>query len=341
MNKEEFLRVLREKLSILDEREMQDILSEYEQHIDMKAAGAMTEEEAIADFGNLDDLAADILGAYHVRADYGKESAETDQRDGWWKRFRSWINRMVCRFREGLLQFGAWSRRKWKNCCTFWTDLFQRCFRSDTRRAAAQPDTMEGQLGQTWNGGFQMGEKKEQSRMENGMTGAKNPGAKSPGADETEGWSGRDEAHSIVRNSGRPHPFLHGMKKGIQGFLAGCSALLLACWKLLIWGIKWTWNIGWVLAGGIIGMGACFCLFFLGLLFMLGMQGYPVAGVTIGMVGVSMCLASLMGLCFTFMVRHTEGRREEKAHASRRPGTVWRKRKKAALQDAEEEEAHA
>ena len=56
MSKEEFLRILREKLSILDEKEMEDILNEYEQHIDMKTAGAMTEEEAIADFGNLDGV---------------------------------------------------------------------------------------------------------------------------------------------------------------------------------------------------------------------------------------------------------------------------------------------
>ncbi|MFR3251901.1 MAG: DUF1700 domain-containing protein [Eisenbergiella sp.] len=75
MNKEEFLRILRERLSILDDREMEDILSEYEQHIDMKTAGAMSEEEAIADFGNVDDLAADILEAYHVRSDYAARRA--------------------------------------------------------------------------------------------------------------------------------------------------------------------------------------------------------------------------------------------------------------------------
>lgn len=49
MNKAEFLHILRERLSILDENELEDILSEYEQHIDLKAAGTMTEEAAIAD----------------------------------------------------------------------------------------------------------------------------------------------------------------------------------------------------------------------------------------------------------------------------------------------------
>ena len=73
MNKAEFLHILRDRLSVLDEKELEDILSEYEQHIDMKAAGAMTEESAIADFGDIGELTAQILEAYHVRADFARE----------------------------------------------------------------------------------------------------------------------------------------------------------------------------------------------------------------------------------------------------------------------------
>ena len=72
MNKAEFLHILRERLSILDENELEDILSEYEQHIDLKAAGTMTEEAAIADFGDIGELTAEILEAYHVRADFDR-----------------------------------------------------------------------------------------------------------------------------------------------------------------------------------------------------------------------------------------------------------------------------
>ena len=50
---------------------LRDILSEYEQHIDMKVKSGLSEEEAIADFGSLPELTAEILEAYHVRADYG------------------------------------------------------------------------------------------------------------------------------------------------------------------------------------------------------------------------------------------------------------------------------
>ncbi len=72
MNKKEFLEALRKALAVLDETELQDIIDEYEQHIDMKAASGLTEEEAIADFGDFKELTAELLDAYHVRVDYAE-----------------------------------------------------------------------------------------------------------------------------------------------------------------------------------------------------------------------------------------------------------------------------
>lgn len=70
MNKHEFLEELRARLSVIEENELRDILAEYEQHITMKTeSGAVSEEAAIADFGSIEELAGDILEAYHVRAD--------------------------------------------------------------------------------------------------------------------------------------------------------------------------------------------------------------------------------------------------------------------------------
>ena len=66
MNKETFLQELRSHLQILEEREQQDILDEYAQHIDMKMQKGLSEEEAIRDFGSVRELAAEILEAYHV-----------------------------------------------------------------------------------------------------------------------------------------------------------------------------------------------------------------------------------------------------------------------------------
>jgi len=73
MDKNTFLKELERSLSVLQEDEIRDIISEYEQHIDMKVQNGQTEEQAIADFGSLSELTADILEAYHVRADYAEK----------------------------------------------------------------------------------------------------------------------------------------------------------------------------------------------------------------------------------------------------------------------------
>ncbi len=66
MNKSKFEAYLRDKLSILQEEEIDEILAEYLQHIDMRVKEGVSEEEAIADFGDLDDLVNDLLDAYKI-----------------------------------------------------------------------------------------------------------------------------------------------------------------------------------------------------------------------------------------------------------------------------------
>ena len=132
MSKEEFLRILREKLSILDEKEMEDILNEYEQHIDMKTAGAMTEEEAIADFGNLDDLAADILEAYHVRSDYAKESASSGA--GTWERLKGRLDGTAAKIKDGARRFMDWCRSGWESFAGFLAAAVCKIFRQGKDR---------------------------------------------------------------------------------------------------------------------------------------------------------------------------------------------------------------
>lgn len=66
MNKEQFLEKLAAQLQVLDDKEKQDILDEYTLHIDMKVSEGLSEEEAIRDFGDVKELVADILEAYHV-----------------------------------------------------------------------------------------------------------------------------------------------------------------------------------------------------------------------------------------------------------------------------------
>ena len=70
MKKEEFFKILNKRLSVIEQKELDDILEEYHQHIEMKMASGFSEEDAIKDFGDIDSLINDILEAYHVRIDY-------------------------------------------------------------------------------------------------------------------------------------------------------------------------------------------------------------------------------------------------------------------------------
>lgn len=72
MNKAVFLHKLNERLSVINEDERTDLLNEYAAHIDMKVAEGLSEEEAIAGFGDFDELTADLLAAYHVDPEYDK-----------------------------------------------------------------------------------------------------------------------------------------------------------------------------------------------------------------------------------------------------------------------------
>ena len=67
MKKEEFLNKLRKRLEILEEKEVEDLLTEYEGYIDEKIEAGATEEEAVDSFGDIDELADELLKAYKVK----------------------------------------------------------------------------------------------------------------------------------------------------------------------------------------------------------------------------------------------------------------------------------
>lgn len=73
MSKKEFLNLLEKKLNILDENERKDIINEYKDTIEEKVKNGQNEKEAVADFGDIDLLCKEILSAYKINPDYGKE----------------------------------------------------------------------------------------------------------------------------------------------------------------------------------------------------------------------------------------------------------------------------
>ncbi|MEG0980871.1 MAG: DUF1700 domain-containing protein [Erysipelotrichaceae bacterium] len=78
MKKDEFLSILNHRLQVIDDKERKDIIDEYENHIDMRIHEGKSEEEAIADFGDLDELIDDILAAYKI--DSKKVNQNNDQK---------------------------------------------------------------------------------------------------------------------------------------------------------------------------------------------------------------------------------------------------------------------
>lgn len=67
MNKKEFLNTLRKRLSILEDSEIEDIISEYEGYIEEKVNIGLSEEEAVKELGNIDEIVSDLLAAYKVK----------------------------------------------------------------------------------------------------------------------------------------------------------------------------------------------------------------------------------------------------------------------------------
>lgn len=267
MNKTEFLHILREKLSILNENELQDILNEYEQHIDMKAAGAMTEEAAIADFGDIDELTADILEAYHVRADY-VHNKETKKKAGltdeiadsisrtWqnfvnackrgWKRFLSGLEKTGRSFRKGLIQCG---------------NAFSSLFRG------------------------------------------KKPEKKPPGTAVMKNTV-KEKKKLFAAGGGRHEEKRDKMEreKRITLFSA-LGAMCRGCAAAVVWCVKALWNIFCACFGFMIGIFACICIFMLGTLLVLLALGYPFMGIMLGVLGLTMCTCSAAVFCCTLIIR--------------------------------------
>ena len=73
MNKKSFLNELEKRLNVLSEEEKKDIINEYDDIISEKVKHGKTEEEAVLEFGNIDDLVKEILSAYKINPDYNSD----------------------------------------------------------------------------------------------------------------------------------------------------------------------------------------------------------------------------------------------------------------------------
>ena len=238
MNKQEFLKELQSRICILEEAEQQDILAEYAQHIDLRIAGGLSEEEAIQDFGNPEELAAEILEAYHVdpsrlgTSDLPKQAAQSLRRSA--AGIRSRMGRLGRAITNGLGRCGAgmaaWWQRNWQ--------------RLQTRMHRAHPP--------------------------------KPTGKEAPAMSHAPHFSA---ARSRIRQA------LRGLGRLLGALLHGVRNLLI----LLV-----------MLPFAAAGLLVVLCI---GLLAVLLVQGYPLAGPLLCGIGLVLCCAALVGLCATLFRR--------------------------------------
>lgn len=258
MDKNTFMRELERSLSVLQESELRDILSEYEQHIDMKVKSGLSEEEAIADFGSIPELTAEILEAYHVRADFGPgqrdgdgwndgDGSSEDQGDGE-KELRAaaetWKARAAGSFSElgrRAVRLARMAGRWVSDVFVFWREFLGRPFRRFSR--------------------FWKQRREEQLYRTDGSMEMENAGKKRGNA-----------GVSLGRTAGSFGRRLAGMAKR-------CFNSLI---RLTVWTVRFFWNGTWIFLAGCMGGTGLMFLFGLGVLAVLMVQGYPVAGVTLG-----------------------------------------------------------
>lgn len=309
MNKAEFITELNERLIVLTEEERQDILDEYEQHIDMKVSKGMTQEEAIADFGRISELSADILEAYHVRADFISEESGRrlagKHRSGRRKGYGENAERDAQALNgeedfageKGIYEkfeaFCMSALHGAENCCRrFWDGCKSvgRAVKRGIHRCETVLEKWAGCVAQACARLFCRRKETEEKSV------------------RAVGMSLADE-HGVNRGRER--------KAGKEFYVwrAMCG-MCKAVWAACLWCMRWTWNLFCIGTGVLLGFGACIVLFCMGVLVVLLILGYPLVGVTIGWLGLTLCTVSATALCFTLVrIRKKSEKEEDMIHA--------------------------
>lgn len=317
MNKAEFIAELKDRLAVLTDEERQDILDEYEQHIDIKVMRGMSEDAAIADFGRIEELAADILEAYHVRADYAvAEKGKKNRGAGFGGRFgrrgfseseganAETADDGTCEAEEGFA-YGAtgWLDRAYEST---WNGLKNICHgtwnlcRKIGRGICCGVDKTGKLLGTAACSLIALCRKP--FHKENVSA-----------AEEYETEPVRQESNGRrrERKNAMKAEAHFSLGRAIAGFFRACADAALWC-------LRWMWNLFCIGTGLLFGFGSCMVVFFMGVLVVLLVLGYPLAGVTIGWLGLTMCMVSVTIWCFSMMIG---GRKRRAAQVSGTDGS--------------------
>ena len=255
MDKKTFLEELRKSLRVLKDEEVQDIISEYEQHIDLKVEKGLTVKQAIDDFGNVKILAAEILEGYHVKTEFdfmqentvpkpnlvsnGQEIAKTSV-----KTLFAWINMI-------------------------WRGIFN-SFR--------------------WCGKVMM----------------------SPLIWLKSKMSCKEREHDDVIDPFKQYShFKNWLVQKMKGFGSMIFRLLGQLVNMSLWCVRICWNCFVTGAALSIGVFGLVCLFAVGVFAVLLFQGYTVIGVTIGCLGLVVCMFAVTVFVWTLIWKSPKGEIKE------------------------------
>lgn len=264
MNKNEFLEELNRHLLILEDEEQQDILEEYSQHIDMKVESGLSEDEAIRDFGSVKELAAQILEAYHVKAEFSGNAAKdgrklpvkpitvhgADLRD----KFARFFKKLSAAARHGAV------------CCYEAGKAIGRkaayLILCPIRKIRSLPH-----------------------REEKTVT------------IDTERKK-REHRRTSAGVSERAVPVMHTLGHSIAFAIGSCFHGII---RLCLWGLKWCWNLFMMflaLFGGLFVLGSLFCF---GILIVWLFKGYPLTGITLVLFGTVLCSGAFTFFCVSLL----------------------------------------
>ena len=321
MNKKEFLEALRKALAVLDETEQRDIIDEYEQHIDMKVASGLTEEEAIADFGDFNEMTAELLEAYHVRADYAgigrmRENGAEKAEDTGWQAQKAGPGKdgqngetsgsgtgkaggnTVENFAAGLWKMltGAWLwlwggtkaavRWSWRLIKSAAAWAWKACLWC--RRQVCRPFIwLAGLLGlraKAAQGGDRTVSDGQEEQAEPGLLGDSDTG----------------RTILAAKEKGGARKMRQGILSGIWG---GITSFCRWCADACIWCVRMAWNACCVAVSLTVGIMGVLFLFALGMFLILVLGGYPLAGLSVASLGAAVSFFAAAGFVMTLLWR--------------------------------------
>ena len=255
MDKKTFLEELRKSLRVLKDEEVQDIISEYEQHIDLKVEKGLTVKQAIDDFGNVKILAAEILEGYHVKTEFDFMQENTVPK-------------------PNLVSNGQEIAKTSVKTLFVWINMIWRGFFNSFR----------------WCGKVMM----------------------SPLIWLKSKMSCKEREHDDVIDPFKQYSHLKNwLVQKMKGFGSMIFRLLGQLVNMSLWCVRICWNCFVTGAALSIGVFGLVCLFAVGVFAVLLFQGYPVIGVTIGCLGLVVCMFAVTVFVWTLIWKSPKGEIKE------------------------------